>query len=270
MTEGNSRDAPPITAIVAACDEAHLLPACLEGLAFCDEVIVVDLESTDGSGDVARRLGARVIPHARVPIVEQVRSSAAAQARNDWILFVDPDEVVPESLGASIQERLGANPRLACVRLPVAVYFRGQPLRYSVWGRPDQGKYILVHRFRVHLPSRVHASIEPLQGFETAEIRAQGDAHIHHYWARSYRGLIRKHLRYIHHEGEARYARGERFSWMAAIRQTAGAAKVNLLEYGGLRGGPPGIFLSFFHAWYVCMGWLALRRYEHDAQSRDS
>ena len=48
-------------------DEAHNLPACLESAGgLCDEVVVVDTGSSDGTAEIARLLGATVVPFAWV------------------------------------------------------------------------------------------------------------------------------------------------------------------------------------------------------------
>jgi glycosyltransferase involved in cell wall biosynthesis len=68
-----------------------------------DEIVVLDLESTDASGDLARAFGARVIERAPVPIVELVRNEVAAHASADWILVMDPDERVSAGLAVELR-----------------------------------------------------------------------------------------------------------------------------------------------------------------------
>ncbi|HEY2074117.1 MAG TPA: glycosyltransferase, partial [Gaiellaceae bacterium] len=75
-------------------NEGHLLGPCLDSIAFCDEIIVVDLESNDDTVAVAEAHGARVVRHPLVPIAEAARVTVAPQARHDWLLVVDPDEEV--------------------------------------------------------------------------------------------------------------------------------------------------------------------------------
>ena len=63
----------PITAIVASRNEALLLPRCLDAVSFCEELIVIDVDSSDDSAEVARNHGAKVVWHSYVPIAEQAR-----------------------------------------------------------------------------------------------------------------------------------------------------------------------------------------------------
>ena len=87
--------------------------------------------------------------------------------------------------------------------------------------------------------------------------------------ADDYRALMEKHRRYAVAEGEARYKRGQRFSWWFWFRSTAAALKRSLINDRGWRTGY-GIWLSIFYAWYIAASVLSLRRYEQnlDEQSR--
>ena len=79
------------------------LGPCLESVAWADEIVVCDLESSDGSQALARDHGARVIRHAPVPIVEPVRNVVADAATGKWVLAVDPDERVTPGLAAALR-----------------------------------------------------------------------------------------------------------------------------------------------------------------------
>src|SRR5690606_40278628 len=52
---------PSLSACVITLDEADRIEACLDSLAFCDELVVVDSGSTDGTRERAAAKGARVI-----------------------------------------------------------------------------------------------------------------------------------------------------------------------------------------------------------------
>lgn len=87
----------PISAVIIAKNEAENLPDCLATVAWADEVLVVDSFSTDNTVTVATAAGARVAQHAFRDYADQ-RNFAQAQARNDWVLFIDADERVSQGL----------------------------------------------------------------------------------------------------------------------------------------------------------------------------
>lgn len=103
MTSGPSRG-PGIAACIVCRNEADKLGPCLASVQWADEIVVLDLASTDGSAELARACGARVLPHAPVPIVELVRNVVAAGATTRWILALDPDERVTPGLARALRE----------------------------------------------------------------------------------------------------------------------------------------------------------------------
>jgi glycosyltransferase involved in cell wall biosynthesis len=125
----------PISAVVVARNEGHLLSRCLESIRFCEELIVVDLESEDDTAEVAEQCGARVIRHPVVTAVEPVRRDSVGEAKRPWVLAIDPDEVVDPALAADLAALLDTLPStVAIVSVPWQFYFRDAPLRGTVWG----------------------------------------------------------------------------------------------------------------------------------------
>ena len=59
-----------ISVCIVCRNEADKLGPCLESVAWADEVIVMDLESSDASAETAETHGARVVRRAPLPIVE--------------------------------------------------------------------------------------------------------------------------------------------------------------------------------------------------------
>lgn len=249
------------TGIVVTYNEERRLRDCLNSMAFCERLIVIDLGSTDGSVQIARQCGAEVVFRGWVPVVEQVWPDFASLSRNAWIVRCDPDEVFPAPLVDDLANTILKFPSLGMVRLPHQYYFRGKPLRTTIWGGT---KYIskVFHKDRIELSPYVHRGIRCKTGYQDELIEETGNNSIRHYWADNFGQLFEKHWRYIKREGEARYQQGERFSWPGWARGTIGALKYNLIDYDGLHGDLLEVFLSAFYAWYVSMSLLSLCRYQ--------
>jgi len=86
-----------ITAIVLAKNEEDDIQRCLTSLQWADELIVIDSGSTDQTISLATELGVKVVFHTMSNFADQ-RNFAMQQAKNDWVLMVDADEVISEEL----------------------------------------------------------------------------------------------------------------------------------------------------------------------------
>src|SRR5258708_6211555 len=98
-----------ITAVIHTKNSEKTLDACLHSLGWCDEIFVVDMESTDRSVTIANKYGAKVF-NVKTPaggggaIVEQVRQQFLEKVKSDWTLIVDSDEEVPVTLANKLRE----------------------------------------------------------------------------------------------------------------------------------------------------------------------
>ena len=91
----------PVSATVITFNEADRIGACLASLAFCDEIVVVDSGSTDGTRGIAEAHGARVLLRPFDGFRRQ-KQFAVEQATHDWVLCLDADEWLDAELAASI------------------------------------------------------------------------------------------------------------------------------------------------------------------------
>jgi len=97
-----------ISSVVLSHNDSAILSRCLTSLGWCDEVIVVDDNSTDGTIDVARKLGAKAFFHPLNDDFAAQRNFGLEKAKGEWILFVDSDEVVTEELASEIRTILSS------------------------------------------------------------------------------------------------------------------------------------------------------------------
>ncbi|MDB5799543.1 MAG: hypothetical protein JWL63_482 [Rhodocyclales bacterium] len=127
-------DRQALSAVLITLNCAHSLRATLESLAFCDEIVVVDSASTDGTPELAASFGARVITESWRGFGPQ-KQFAIDQAANDWVLCVDSDEIVSDALCKSIESALVA-PTYKAYEFPRCNRFLGRYLRHGE-GYPD-------------------------------------------------------------------------------------------------------------------------------------
>ena len=123
--------AQKLSAIIITRNEAANIGECLDGLAFCDERIVVDCGSADATADIARGKGARVEQHEWHGFGPQ-KNFALSLATGDWVLSIDADERVTPELAQAIKAAM-ADAGADGFELPRVSSFCGRPMRHSGW-----------------------------------------------------------------------------------------------------------------------------------------
>jgi len=245
---------------VTSRNEAAGLERCLPTIQFCDELIVIDLESSDGSAAVARAHGAEVVPHALVPIAEWARVDVVPRARHDWLLFLDPDEQVPAALTDELAALLPElDEDVAIVFAPWQFHFGERPLRGTIWGGENR-KRLLVRRSAVELTPTIWGGTTLLDGYRALELPFTAETAIIHHWVGGYRDWIRKHLRYLRLEPVDRARRDETTGIRAIATTPWRAFRESFVDRRGYRDGLTGLGLSVLWALYRTSAEIALLR----------
>ena len=99
---------PLLSVILITKNEAANVAGCLASVAFADEWIVVDANSSDATAEIARQHGASVIHTDDWPGFGPQKSRALAAARGRWVLSIDADERVTPELAKSIRAAIEA------------------------------------------------------------------------------------------------------------------------------------------------------------------
>ena len=97
-----------------------------------DEVLVCDMESTDHTVEIARRMGCRVVtfPKANHTIVEPARNFAIQSATSPWVLVVDADEIVTPDLRQYLYRHIATPGCAEGLFIPRKDYFLHRPFGY--------------------------------------------------------------------------------------------------------------------------------------------
>lgn len=112
-----------LSIIIPAYNEARLINHCLRSVSdsiaanakpgFTSEVIVVDNNSTDNTGELARLSGAQVV-FEPINQIGRARNAGAAQATGDWLLFLDADSLLSSGLLADILRMIESGKYVGC------------------------------------------------------------------------------------------------------------------------------------------------------------
>ncbi len=250
-------DKVKFSSVTVTYNEAIHLDECLKSLKFCDENVIVDLGSSDETIRIAEANGARIIYHAHVPYVEKIRAWASSQAKNDWIVFVDPDMIFPNDALPTITEAISRNNNLGEVVVAMRNYYLNDPVIFGRWG--TTGSTCIFNRHRMNFADVIHQGTSLKPGFKALKLK---NFIIKHYWANSTEQLEKKHERYLKYQGEAYYLDGKRFSTLEMrLAMIDMFIDCYICKLG---------FLDFKHGWELTMlsldyekkSWLSLKEYQ--------
>ncbi|MEK6325247.1 MAG: glycosyltransferase family 2 protein [Acidobacteriota bacterium] len=251
-----------ITATVITLNEEHNIAAALESLAWADEIIVVDSQSSDRTVEIARTFTDRV--YARPwPGYSAQKNFAAEQASNDWVFSLDADERVSKELAREIQQlKRGAEPEAAGYRMPRLTFYLGRWIKHSGW-RPDT-KLRLYHRKRARWRGDyIHETLE----VDGKVGRMSGN--ILHYTVRDASEHHLRMDRYTTLAAQQSYSQGKRASIVSLFVSPLAVFLRSYIFKLGLLDGVAGLSIARFAAHYEFLKNLKLWEMRKDEEKND-
>jgi len=126
-----------LSVIIITKNEAANIRACLESVAWADEIIVVDAGSSDATAEICRESGAKVYVH-DWPGFGVQKNRALGYATNEWVFSIDADERVTPELRTAIETVLRKeNGTCPAYRISRLSSYCGRFMRHSGW-YPDR------------------------------------------------------------------------------------------------------------------------------------
>jgi glycosyltransferase involved in cell wall biosynthesis len=125
-----------ITATIITLNEERNIARAIESLRCCDEIVVVDSGSVDRTVELASNLGARILESPWHGYATQ-KNHAAEKAAHDWILSLDADEALSESLEGEIWTLKKKGPICDAYTVPRLAQYLGRWILHSGW-YPDR------------------------------------------------------------------------------------------------------------------------------------
>jgi glycosyltransferase involved in cell wall biosynthesis len=119
-----------VSAVMITFNEAVNLKRTITQLSWCDEVIVVDSFSTDGTDRIAKDLHCRLVRRSFESYSDQ-KSFAISLAKHDWVLCLDADEYLTSELIREIKQELQQIENIQAFAFPSNLVFRKQRFRFG-------------------------------------------------------------------------------------------------------------------------------------------
>ena len=247
----------PVSVCIVCRNEADRLEPCLESVQWADEVLLLDLASTDDSAALAERHGARVIRREPAPIVELVRNEVAAAARNDWILALDPDERVTPGLAAELARvAAGEAGDPDAVVIPRMNYDLGYPPSHPLQRYEPQLR--MYRRSRVEWPV-VPNALPEVPGHRLHRIAQLDELVLVHDRSRNVTEVLERSVRYASRQAQSMIDRGEQFTARRMLGALGGSLYRHFFRAQAWRDGVPGFFragiLVGFHFYVWAAFW---------------
>lgn len=238
-----------ITAIIPTLNEEDRIRNSLQSADFADEVIVIDSFSTDQTIPIVKQSKA-ILLQRKFDDFSSQKNYAIDQATNDWIVWIDADEVLTEALQKEIRNAIDNANDFVGFYIYRIFFFKQQILRFS--GTQNDKLIRVFHKNYCRYEGKVHEKIK-----SNGKV---GILHhkILHYSYKDYDQFINKLNHYAALKAEELYNKGLIITpFHILIKPLARFVKHYVIKLGFLDGFP-GFIISFAHAYGVFTRYIKL------------
>ncbi|NHF61282.1 glycosyltransferase family 2 protein [Flavobacteriaceae bacterium TP-CH-4] len=231
-----------ISALIISYNEIGYIEKCVESVTFADEIIVVDSYSTDGTYEYLKNHPkVRVIQHPFSNFTLQ-KAYALKQAQNDWVLFLDADEVVSEDLKNEIIATVNSDTDIAAYWFYRRFMFQNSPLHFSGW-QTDKN-------YRLFRKSKAQFSDKKIV-HETLDVDGKSGIlkeKLTHYCYKNYEDYKGKMLRYGRLKAKESFYREKQFNYISYVVKPLWKFFNHYVIRLGFLDGRKGIIISYLNA----------------------
>ncbi len=247
-------DPLPLSVTLITLNEEANLPRTLNALRWVQDTVVIDSGSQDRTCDIAREYGARVYTRAWSGYGPQ-KNYAQSQARFDWVLNLDADEVVTGELEKEIRALFTAPMRPEDgYAIPRKTFFLGRWIQHGGW----------YPNYVTRLAHRTHASWSEPELHES--LRVPGTVHrlkspVVHYTFQDLMDQAETNLRYAQAGAQNLKKNGQKFSLLKLLLKPIGKFIECYWIKRGFLDGLPGFLISINAAYSIFLKYALLAKF---------
>ena len=241
-----------ISAVINTFNEEKNIQRAIKSVAWADEIIVCDMYSNDKTASLARKLGAKVVFHKRTDFVEPARNYALSKATGDWILILDADEDIPETLAKRLQEIVNKTQQIEAVEIPRKNIIFGKWMKYTGWWPDYQIRFFqkgtVVWQDAIHSKPKLNGLVLTLEAKEQWAITHKNYQSIDQF--------IERMNRYSNFEAEQLQKKGYKFGWQDVLEKPLNEFLSRFFAREGYKDGLHGLALSLLQAFSFLVVYL--------------
>lgn len=239
-----------LSGIVIARNSEDLIADCLDSLFFCDEVIVVDNDSSDRTREIAKKMGAKVFEHRSSDFSIQ-RNFALSKTSGDWVIYVDSDERVTPDLADEIRNAIGST-SFSAFKIQRKNFYLGSS-RKNEWPYVEKLERLFRKEKLVEWYGELHES--PRVKGEIGELKR----YLVHYTHRNLSLMLKKTIEWSRIEAELRFNAGHpKITWWRFFRVMLTAFFDFYIKQGGWKVGAVGLIESLYQAFSIFITYARL------------
>lgn len=245
-----------LSALIITYNEMGYIEKCIDSVSFADEIIVVDSFSTDGTYQYLQN-------HPKINVIQNPfenftaqKSFALKQATNDWILFVDADEIVNSNLQKEITETINNPNACEAYWFYRKFMFQNTPLKFSGWQTDKNHRLFRKSKAQFTDKKIVH---------ETLEVNGNScilKEKLTHYCYKNYNDYKGKMLRYGQLKAKEAFYKEKHFNYISLVIKPFWKFFNHYILRLGILDGKRGIIICYLNALGVLERYRELKRLE--------
>ncbi len=249
-----------ISALIITYNEIGYIEKCLESVSFADEILVVDSFSTDGTYEY-------LLNHPKVRVIQNPfenftaqKSFALKNSKNDWILFLDADEIVSTALKNEIVNTVEEGTDIAAFWFYRQFMFQNEKLKFSGW-QTDKN-------YRLFRKSKVEFSDKKIV-HETLNVDGSSGIlkeKLTHYCYKNFEDYKSKMLKYGRLKAKEDFFKEKGFNYFALVFKPSWKFFNHYILRLGILDGKKGFIICYLNALGVLERFRELKRLEKKNQ----
>lgn len=233
-----------ISVVINTLNEEANIKRVIASVPWADEILVCDMYSDDKTVEIAKKLGAKVVYHKKVGFVEPARNFALSKASGDWILILDADEEIPDTLAKRLKEIAQKMKQVMVVLIPRKNIIFGKWMKASMWWPDHQVRFFKAGQVRWR--NEIHS--KPGLFGESLMLEPEEKWAIIHHNYNSLSQYLDRMNRYTAIEAKELVDGGYKFRWEDLIQKPLSEFLSRFFANSGYKDGLHGLALSLLQA----------------------